>query len=179
MTQEGQLPPPPVMWAQRNDILYVTICLEDCKDHIIEIEPEKIYFKGVGGTEQKMHELTIDLYGEIVPRRTIKYLKGRTFELVLSKKQGGPYWPRLTAEKTKAHWLKSDFNKWKDEDDSENENGIGMENNNLEEMMRQMGGLGGSGGSGSSKPHFETFEDMGDEGNEIDSDDDDLPDLIE
>lgn len=178
MTQEGQLPPPPVMWAQRRDILYLTICLEDCKDPIIEIEPEKIYFKGVGGTEQKMHELTINLYNEILPSITTKILRGRTFELVLTKKEEGPYWPRLTKEKTKAHWLKSDFNKWKDEDDSDNENGLG-DSNNLEEMMRQMGGLGGSGGSGCSKSQFETFEDMGDEDNGIDSDDDDLPELIE
>ncbi|XP_078050661.1 cytosolic prostaglandin E synthase [Augochlora pura] len=179
MTQEGQLPPPPVMWAQRRDTLYVTICLEDCKDRVIEVEPEKIYFKGIGGTEQKMHEVTINLYNEIVPSKTIKYLKGRTFELVLSKKDEGPYWPRLTKEKTKAHWLKSDFNKWKDEDESGDEFFSG-ENDNLEDIMRQMGGLGGSGGSGSShKPSCRKFEDMGDEDNEIDSDDSDLPDLIE
>ena len=27
----------------------------------------------------------------------------------------GPYWERLLAEKTKAHWLKIDFTRWKDE----------------------------------------------------------------
>lgn len=109
------------MWAQRKDMLFVTICLEDCKDPIIEIEPEKIYFKGEGGTDNKMHEVTINLYKEIEPCKTMKTLKGRTFELVLAKKEEGPYWPRLIKEKTKAHWLKSDFNKWKDEEDTDDE----------------------------------------------------------
>ncbi|CAK9796904.1 Uncharacterized protein CG16817 [Anthophora plagiata] len=169
MTQEGQLPPPPVLWAQRRDVLYLTICLEDCKDPVINIEPQMIYFKGVGGTEQKMHELTMNLYGEIVPNTTVQNLKGRTLELVLTKKEEGPYWPRLIKEKTKAHWLKSDFNKWKDEEDSDD--GVELKSeHDLEEMMRQMGGLGGSGGS---KPNLDDL----DESEGLDSDDEDLPDL--
>ena len=34
------------------------------------------------------------------------------------------------------HWLKTDFNKWRDEDDSDAEGGDGMQ---LEDMMKQMG----------------------------------------
>jgi len=117
----SRIPPPPVIWAQRKDILYITICLEDCKDPIIEIEPEKIYFKGKGGTEKKMHEVTINLYKEIDVSKTVKNLKARIFEIVLAKKEEGPYWPRLIKENTKAHWLKSDFNKWKDEEDTDEE----------------------------------------------------------
>ncbi|XP_076232541.1 cytosolic prostaglandin E synthase isoform X2 [Calliopsis andreniformis] len=160
------------MWAQRRDILFVTICLEDCKNPDIKIEPEMIYFKGIGGTEQKMHEVTINLYKEIVPQKTVQNLRGRTIEFVLSKKEEGPYWPRLTKEKTKAHWLKSDFNKWKDEDDSDEEAGEGK--TDLAEMMQLMGGLGDSTGS---KPTFDDFEGMGND--EMDSDDEDLPDLLE
>lgn len=126
-----RLPPPPVMWAQRRDVLFVTICLEDCKDPVIKTEPEMIYFKGVGGTEQKMHELTINLYNKIVPNKTVQSLRGRTIELVLPKETDAPYWPRLTKEKTKAHWLKTDFNKWKDEvysdDDSNMKDGKELE----------------------------------------------------
>ncbi|XP_017890665.1 prostaglandin E synthase 3 [Ceratina calcarata] len=175
MTQEVQLPPPPVIWAQRRGILFVTICLEDCKDPVLNIEPQMIYFKGVGGTEHKMHEVTIDLYGEILVNRTVKNLKGRTIELILYKKEEGPYWPRLTKDKTKAHWLKSDFNKWTDEDESDDEDGIEGAGQDLEDMMRQMGGLGGS---GDSKPNFDDLDDGG-EGEEMDSDYDDLPDLLE
>ncbi|KOC68824.1 Uncharacterized protein WH47_10812, partial [Habropoda laboriosa] len=166
------LPPPPVLWAQRRDIIYLTICLEDCKDPVINIEPQMIYFKGVGGTEQKMHELTINLYEEINPILTQQKLRGRTLELILTRKKSGPYWPRLTKEKTKAHWLKSDFNKWKDEDDSDDDADT-KGGSDLEEMMRQMGGLGGSEGS---KPHLDDL-DSSDESEGMDSDFDDIPDL--
>ncbi|KAK9304304.1 hypothetical protein QLX08_004294 [Tetragonisca angustula] len=176
MTREGQLPPPPVVWAQRKEILFVTICLEDCKDPVINIEPQIIYFKAIGGTEQKIHEVTINLYGEIVPDRTIQNLRGRTLELVLVKKEKGPYWPRLTKEKMKAHWLKCDFNKWKDEDDSDDDDGMEESGNDLEEMMRQMGGLEGT---GDSKTNFDNLDALGNEGKGMDSDDDDLPDLLQ
>ncbi|XP_066596097.1 prostaglandin E synthase 3 [Prorops nasuta] len=172
MTQEGQLPPPPVLWAQRKDILFVTICLEECKDHVIKIEPEKIYFQGVGGTEKKKYEVTINLYKEIDPDKSIQNLRGRSFELVLSKKEDGPYWPRLTKEK-KAHWLKSDFNKWKDEDDSDDEDDMGMRDlgsPNMESMMRKLGGLGVG---DDSKPNFDDLDD----GEGVDSDDEEMPDL--
>lgn len=52
--------------------------------------------------------------------------------MVLKKKDDGPYWQQLTKEKQKFHWLKVDFNKWKDEDDSEDE-GTGQ-NQDLDEV---------------------------------------------
>ncbi len=87
MTQEGQATPPPVMWAQRSNLLFVTICLEDCKDPTIRIEADKVYFKGIGGTEKKEHEVTINLYKEIDPDKTVQTPKGRNFELILYKKR--------------------------------------------------------------------------------------------
>lgn len=72
----------------------------------------------------------------------------------------GPYWERLLADKTKAHWLKIDFGKWKDEDDSDAEGEVGAGapggGGDLEEMMKNMGGLGGGmggmGGMGGGMP---------------------------
>ncbi|XP_043471325.1 prostaglandin E synthase 3 [Leptopilina heterotoma] len=175
MTQEGQVTPPPVLWAQRNSVLYVTICLEDCANPTVKVEPEKLFFKGVGGTDKKVHEVTINFYKEIDPTKTIEKPQGRIFEFVLAKKEEGPYWPRLTKENNKFHWLKSDFNKWKDEDDSEDEEtGGGAGRQDLEEMMRQMGGLSGA---GDSKPNFDSL-DLGDVDDEGDSDDESLPELI-
>ncbi len=46
-------------------------------------------------------------------------------EFALEKAEEGPYWERLLKDKTKQHWLKVDFNKWKDEDDSDEEGGQG------------------------------------------------------
>jgi prostaglandin-E synthase len=73
--------------------------------------------------------------------------------LHLLQAEEGPYWARLLADKTKAHWLKVDFGKWKDEDDSDAEGeggapGGGGGGGDLEEMMKNMGGLGGGGMGG-------------------------------
>lgn len=120
--------PPPVIWAQRQSFVFLTICLEDCKDPDIRIEPDKVYFKGVGGTDSKPHEVTINLYKEIDPEKSLKSVKPRNIELVLKKKDSDAgFWPQLMSDKKKYHWLKVDFNKWKDEDDSEDENGEDLE----------------------------------------------------
>ncbi|XP_063229850.1 prostaglandin E synthase 3 isoform X2 [Bacillus rossius redtenbacheri] len=162
---DDQVTPPPVMWAQRSQIVFLTICLEDCKNPEIKIEPDKIYFHGIGGTEKKEHEVTMNLYKDVDPEKSLKFVRDRNIELVLKKKDDGPYWPQLMKDKKKYHWLKVDFNKWKDEDDSEDDMG---QSEDLEEMMRQMGGLGGA---GDSKPSFDDVEP------ESDSDDEDIPDL--
>lgn len=53
------------MWAQRKNLVSLTINLEDCKDPVIKIEPTKVYFKGTGGPDKKAYEVSIDLFGEI------------------------------------------------------------------------------------------------------------------
>lgn len=156
--------PPPVAWAQRKNVIFLTICLEDCRNPVIKLEENKIFFKGTGGTEKKDYEYTYELFKEIDTEKSRSFPRDRNIELILVKKEEGPYWPHLLKQKVKQHWLKIDFSRWKDEDDSEDE-GEGQ-NQDLEEMMRQMGGLGG----GDSRP---TLDDLEDE----DSDDDDLPDL--
>jgi len=170
MSGEELAIPPPVQWAQRLHVLYVTICVEDCKNPDLKIEADKITFKGIGGAEKRNYELTMPLFKEIDPEKSIKAVRDRNIELVLKKKDDGPYWPSLLKDKKKYHWLKVDFNKWKDEDDSEDELNVGGgQGEDLEEMMRQMGGLGGA---GDSKPSFDDLEPA------TDSDDEELPDLV-
>jgi prostaglandin-E synthase len=151
------------MWAQRQNTIFLTICLEDCKNPTLNIETDKIYFKGVGGTDKKEHEVTINLYKEIDPESSAKAVRGRNIEMVLKKKEGfTTYWPQLTKDKQKYHWLKVDFNRWKDED-SEDE----AQENDLEEALKSLGGLSGDG----DKP---SFDDM-DGGGSTDSDDEEIP----
>ena len=68
--------PPLVMWAQRADLVFVTVCLEDCKEPAIKVEPEKLHFKGIGGTDMKEREVTLEFFKEIDPdvsqKRTIE-----------------------------------------------------------------------------------------------------------
>jgi prostaglandin-E synthase len=56
-----------VTWAQRPTLVFLTVCLEDCKNPEIKVDSDKLYFKAVGGPEKKLHELTINLFSEVDP----------------------------------------------------------------------------------------------------------------
>jgi len=182
--------PPPVTWAIRTDFVYVTICVEDCKDPVIDIQDKKVYFKGTGGPEKKLYENTLELYGEIDPEKSRKFIRDRNIELILDRKEKGPYWPHLLSSKVKQHWLKVDFSKWRDEDEDDEADPLANE-----DFLSQMGGMGGMGGMPGmggmggmpgmggmggmpgmdfgDKPGLDDLED----GDETDSDDDNIPDL--
>ncbi|KAG8182297.1 hypothetical protein JTE90_011115 [Oedothorax gibbosus] len=157
---DERLNPPPVFWAQRKNLLYVKIQVEDCQKPTIKVEKDKVYFKGSGGTDKKSYEVTLELFKEIKPEESKYSVKGIATEFVLIKAEE-KFWSRLLKDDKKFHWLKVDFNKWKDEDDSEEE----VEGTDFEEMMRKMGGV--NDGSG----------DMNFDDGAVDSDDEELPDL--
>jgi len=58
---------PPVTWAQRKDVVYVTFCVQDSINPDIKIETEQIIFHSVAGLEQKLYDITIPLYGTVEP----------------------------------------------------------------------------------------------------------------
>lgn len=166
--------PPPIMWAQRNDKVYLTINVEDVQNPVIKLEETKLFFQGKGGTENKHYELTIEFFKEINPSESKYAVWPRNIPVVVVKKEDGPYWPRLLKENKKQHWLKTDFEKWRDEDDSDAE---GPDDSQLEDMMSKLGNFnaGGAGGMGmggdlAGPPDFGAEE-------EEDSDDEELPDL--
>ncbi|CAI6367462.1 unnamed protein product [Macrosiphum euphorbiae] len=174
---------PPVIWAQRNDVVYVTICVEDSKNPDIKIETEQIVFHSVAGLEQKVYDITIPLYGAVEPENSKTTVGGRYIELVLKKPSTDTkYWPQLTKEKKKYHWLKVDFKKWKDESDSEDEaaaaggggGGLGGDGGNIDDMLSMMGGgaggpkFGGLGGGLGGDYNIPSDED---------SDDEEMPEL--
>ncbi|KAJ8985816.1 hypothetical protein NQ317_012056 [Molorchus minor] len=152
--------PPPVMWAQRSAVVFLTINLEDVKDPQIKFTKDSVYFKGTGGVEKKNYEVTIPLYKEIDPEKKQKLQQGEVYRNIIS--QSKPRGALLALPYC-------DFNKWHDEDDSGDEGLGGMGGGDFEDMMRQMGGLGAGGG----KPNFDDLD--VDEGG--DSDDEPIPDL--
>jgi len=58
-------PPPLVKWAQREELVFLTICLEDCKDPIIDINEDNLRFEAVGGSEKKSYSFRIKLFKAI------------------------------------------------------------------------------------------------------------------
>lgn len=92
---------------------------------ILRFSKDSVYFKGVGGVEKKPYEVTIPLYKEIDPDKSKSFNRERCIEILLAKANPEePYWPTLTSDKKKHHWLKCDFNKWQDEDESGDEGEI-------------------------------------------------------
>lgn len=153
---------PAVIWAQRADKLYVTINVEDCKNADVKFESDKLIFQGVGGPDKLNYEITIPFYAEIDPSQSKYVILPRHIPMVIRKKETGSFWPRLLKEAKKAHWLKTDFEKWRDEDDSDFENN--KDDDDFEEMMTKMGNFNAA-SAGDDVQHEE------------DSDDEDLPDL--
>ena len=126
-------PAPSVIWAQRPGKIYLTINLENCKIPEIAIEKDKLIFVGKGGTENKEYAVTIPFYKEIDPENSKYVSLVRNIPFVLMKGEEGPFWPRLLKEAGKNHWLKTDFDKWHDEDDSDvDDDG----DRNFEDMMK-------------------------------------------
>ncbi|XP_067933740.1 co-chaperone protein daf-41-like [Watersipora subatra] len=170
--------PPSVSWAQRNDKVFLTINIEDCQSPDIQLTETTLTFKGKGGPHAEDHAVELEFYGELDTAKSKYVVNSRNIPMVLFRKEEGPYWPRLLKSKTKVHWLKTDFDKWKDEDETDEEDA----------GMMGMGGpgMGGPGGMDLSSMmanmgNFNAEAPPGDEDGgkeeEEDSDDEDMPDL--
>ncbi|XP_033639791.1 prostaglandin E synthase 3-like [Asterias rubens] len=154
---------PPCKWAQRADTVIITINVEDIeKEQRVEVEDNRLFFHCKGGHEHLVYELDFKFFKEVDSKSLRKMPTGRELTLALKKKEPGtPFWPRLCESKDKQHWLKVDFSRWKDEDDSDVE-----EDGSFEDMMKKMGG---------GVPQEEMLGGLDDE--QEDSDDEELPDL--
>jgi len=181
---------PEVLWAQRSsssdpskNFVYLTLTVPDVpeKDSKLDIQPTKLSFTGHSRTKNTTYSVVLEFFDEIVPEETKKNHTDRDLELVLRKKElKEEFWPRLLKEKGKAHFLRTDFDKWVDEDEQEG-------NPDDEDFMNRMGGMGGAGGPGGAGG-FEGIDFSklgagpgGDEGDlpedESDDDDEDMPGL--
>jgi prostaglandin-E synthase len=176
----GTILHPPVTWAQRNDVLFVTVNVET-KDPEIKITEDSLLFKAVGLPEKKNYEVTLNFLKKINPDKVAQKNSGRCYEFIITKADTkSEYWASLTNDKKKPPYLKVDFNKWKDEgsdDEEQPEAGAGFGDGmggmgNFNDLMSSMGGTGGMMG-GDGKPSFDDLDD------EQDSDDEEIPDLEE
>ena len=90
--------------------------------------------------------MTLDFYSEIDVDNSKTNHSPRDVEFVLRKKElKGEYWPRLLEDSKKMHFLKTNFDKWVDEDEQDgapDEDVAGMGG------MPDMAGMGGDGGFG-------------------------------
>lgn len=141
---------PEVTWAQRSsstdpekNYVFLTIVVPDVPaDKLkLDIQPTYVDFSGYSNTRKATYKVKLDLFAEIDPKESKTNHTTRSFELVLRKKElNEEFWPRLLKVKGKVHFLKTDFDKWVDEDEQD-------EAPDDEDYMSKMGGgMGGAGG---------------------------------
>ena len=100
----------------------------------LDLKDQGLVFTGRSDTLKKTYHLELEFYGVIDPAKTATHHTGMHIELKLQKKElKEEYWPRLLKEAKKAHFLKTDFDKWVDEDE-QNETG--------DDDFNQFGGMG-------------------------------------
>jgi hypothetical protein len=81
------------------------------------VEKLKLSFTGRERLNNDVYDIDMNLYSEVNPLNAKFYVRPRSVEIVLEKAEEGPYWERLLADKSKQHWLKVDFKRWRDEND--------------------------------------------------------------
>jgi len=142
---------PPVLWAQRNDRLLLTINVQDVRDPKIKLTEKSLVFSG--STNAKEYKVELEFFGDINAEASKWGVLPRHIQLNIVKKESGPYWERLLKESGKHWFLQVDWDRWVDEDEQDE---AGKENDfNLGDL--DMGG-------------GEDFED---------DEDDDMPELEE
>lgn len=181
---------PEVTWAQRSsateaekNYIYLTIVAPDVPESELklDIQDTKLSFKGPSTSKKVTYAVDLEFFGEIDPKESKIHHTGRDIELVLRKKElKEEFWPRLLKDSKKVHFLKTNFDKWVDEDEQDE----APEDEDFMSKMNPMGGDGGFGGIDFSKlgaaqgaGGLPGMGDMGDMGESSDDEDDDMPEL--
>jgi len=134
---------PEILWAQRSsdsdpakNFIYLTISVPDVSkdDMKLDLQPTSLAFTGTSGTLKRKYHVELSFYAEIDPENSKINHTAKNIEMKLQKKElKEEYWPRLLKDNKKLHFLKTDFDKWVDEDE---------QNEAPEEDLSQFGGMG-------------------------------------
>lgn len=81
-----------------------------------------MHFKATAVDQNRQYEVTLNFPHKINPEKIVAKNTARCIEFTIAKAAPGPYWASLTNDKKKPHFIKADFNKWRDEDDDEEGN---------------------------------------------------------
>ncbi|KAL8935444.1 MAG: hypothetical protein Q9211_004698 [Gyalolechia sp. 1 TL-2023] len=188
---------PEVTWAQRSsatdaekNFIYLTIAAPDVAKIDLDLKPTSLTFSGTSETKKTTYHVELEFFAEIDVENSKTHHTSRDVMLILRKKElKEEYWPRLLKDTKKMHFLKTDFDKWVDEDEQDGapvDDMMGGMGGGMPGMdMAGMGGMGGMGadggfggldfsklgGAGGDMP------DLGDMGGDDDEGDDDMPAL--
>lgn len=111
-------------WAQRSsetnaekNHVFLTIVVPDVtpENLKLDLQPTSLDFTGHSESRKATYHVKLDFFAEIDPKESKINHTTRAVEMVLRKKEmKEEFWPRLTKEKAKYHFLKTDFDKVRD-----------------------------------------------------------------
>ncbi|KAL6578289.1 hypothetical protein OROMI_010617 [Orobanche minor] len=118
---------PIVKWAQRSDILFITVELPDAKNVKLNLDPEgKFFFSATGGVDNMPYEIDIHLFDKVDVNESKASFTSRNI-CYLVKKAESKWWSRLLKPEGKPPvFLKVDWDKWVDEDEQDGNPGGDM-----------------------------------------------------
>lgn len=121
--------------ASKN-FIYLTISVPDVApaDLKLDLKPTVVTFTGTSSTLKKRYHVELELFGEIDPAESRVNHTAKNIEMKLQKKElKEEYWPRLLKDAKRLHFLKTDFDKWVDEDE---------QNEAADDDLSKFGGMG-------------------------------------
>jgi hypothetical protein len=186
---------PEVLWTQRSsttepakNYISLTIMAPDIKPEnlTLDLTPTKLNFKGHSDTKGVTYAVEMEFYGEVDVEGSKAHHTARDIVYIIRKKElKQEYWPRLLKDKARVHYLKTDFDKWVDEDEQDEAPDDDFANQYGGDMGE--GGMGGIdfsklGGGAGGMPDMSAFSGMGgaggdDFGEEEEDDDEEMPEL--
>lgn len=132
-----------VLWAQRSSVsdpaknfIYLTLSVPDVpeKESKLDLTSTSLSFTGTSSTLKRKFHVDLEFFAEIDPAESKISHTSKNIEMKLQKKElKEEYWPRLLKDSKKPHFLKTNFDKWVDEDE---------QNEVPEDDFSQFGGMG-------------------------------------
>lgn len=105
---------PTILWAQDRYSIFVTFEIIDLQQHDISFESNKILLKG--SNKEQDFDLEVELNSDINAEKSSWQIKSNCIKMTLQK-EITKFWNRLT--KVKQNNVKIDWQKWVNEDDSD------------------------------------------------------------
>lgn len=123
------LTPSAVLWAQRSNatdaaknFIYLTINVPDVQPSNLKLQlkPQGLSFAGHSDSLKRSYQVELEFFAEIDEKESKINHTAKNIEILLRKKEAKEeFWPRLLKDSKKVHFLKTDFDKWVDEDEQE------------------------------------------------------------
>ncbi|KAI6203192.1 CS domain protein [Aphelenchoides besseyi] len=106
---------PTILWAQRKELVYLTVEVEKLNVVELKCDGNKLSFKGSDNTAN--FDVELELFDNL-NWNDHKQVEGSRYLVLVIPKTEQKWWPRLLKKAGKVSWIKVDFDKWVDEDEA-------------------------------------------------------------